>query len=212
MKRIFVVAATVLLATVVLGQQAATQLPHDASDLKAIQDLEKEDAMAAKTNDVDQLTSLWTDDAVLLQPMSPPIVGRSNIWASLQAQKQHSANVVMLSYTEDWKERKINGGRAFEWGTITATMQLPNGKQATQTVYAARVLVREKDNSWRFARAIISPAPPAPEVNAGGQSNRTCPRQLPICQLAEPETDLDTFVWPTPGPPIGLAALKSIDQ
>jgi uncharacterized protein (TIGR02246 family) len=168
MKPLFIVVAALIIEMVAAGQQPLGTKARHVSDLQAIEELEQTDAMAAKTNDVERLTSLWTDDAVLLQPMSPPVIGRSNIRALLQAQKQHSANVVVLSYTEDWKERNINGGRAFEWGTITATMQFPNGKQATQTVYAARVLVRDEGSSWRFARAIISPAPPPAEMNGVG--------------------------------------------
>lgn len=167
--KLFIVVAALILEMVAAAQQSVGTQARPVSDLQAIEELEHTDAMAAKTNDVDRLTSLWTEDGVLLQPMAPPVIGRSNIRALLQAQNQHSANVVMLSYTEDWKERKINGASAFEWGTITAKMQFPNGKQTTQRVYAARVLVREKGNSWRFARAIISPAPPPAEMNAGGQ-------------------------------------------
>jgi uncharacterized protein (TIGR02246 family) len=171
MKSLCIVLVAALLDLCAIGQQPVRPPAHDINDLQAIEALEQADAAAAKANDVDLLTSLWTEDGVLLQPMSAPVIGRTNIHELLEAQRQRSANLRMLSYQEDWKERQVHDGRAFEWGTITATMQLPNGKQATQTVYAARVLVRANDKSWRFARAIISPAAP-PAVTTAGEDKQ----------------------------------------
>ncbi len=170
MKAMFVVAAALIFAMVVFGQQPAPPQAHDASDLQAIQELEKEDAMAAKTNDVDRLTSLWTDDAVLLQPMSPPIVGRSSIRALLQAQKQHSANVVMaflhrrLEGTEDqWRESLRVGKQSRRRCSFRMANRLHRRSMRPACSFG------REGNSWRFARAIISPAPPPAEKNASGQ-------------------------------------------
>jgi uncharacterized protein (TIGR02246 family) len=160
MKRVGVFLAVLVLlgGTCVDAQQSDTD--HHTRDLKAIEELENTDALAAKANDVDALTSLWTGDGVLIQPMSPPVIGRSNIRAMLEQQKRRSATVDILSYDEDWKERAIRGDEAFEWGTISVTMKFANGREASQTVYVARLIVRAKDDSWHFARAIITPATP----------------------------------------------------
>ena len=64
-----------------------------------------------------------------------------------------------LAYEEDWKERRILGEEACEWGEIGVTARLPDGKETTQTVYAIRVLRRQQDGSWKVARAIITPGP-----------------------------------------------------
>lgn len=133
---------------------------HPDAQLAAIEKLEQADAEAAKSNDVETLVSLWTDDGVLLQPMAAPVIGQGNIRALLEQQRRQTAAVQTVSYTENWKERIVSGNRAFEWGTISVTMRLPNGKEATQSVYAGRLLVRAKTGRWQFARVVITPAKP----------------------------------------------------
>ena len=155
----FVAAGAVLLLALSLNARLSNRVNSEgAGAVEEIEQLEKTDAIAARTNDVELLTSLWTDDGVLIQPMMSPIIGRANIRALLQEQKRQAAGVETLTYVEDWTERQILGKDAFEWGTITARMRFPNGKEATQSVYVARLLVKSGGSSWRFARAIITPA------------------------------------------------------
>ncbi len=40
---------------------------------------------------------------------------------------------------------------------MSVTAKLPDGKEASQTVLAIRVLRRQQDGSWKVARAIITP-------------------------------------------------------
>lgn len=149
-----------LFAPACLRAQKAERAPAGpVADLAAIERLEQKDVAASKVNDVDALTSLWTDDGVLLQPGSLPVVGKQQIHALLLQQRQQNAAVQVLSYDESWKERRLAGDSAFEWGIITATLRLPNGKEVTQTVYAGRYLVRAPDHSWHIARAVITPGP-----------------------------------------------------
>jgi ketosteroid isomerase-like protein len=68
--------------------------------------------------------------------------------------------ITTLAYQEDWKERRILGNEAYEWGEMRVTAKLSNGHEATQAVFAIRVLRRKQDGSWKFARAIITPGPP----------------------------------------------------
>ena len=97
---------------------------------------------------------------MLFQPRTEPVVGISAIRQLLDAQKQQAAMIQMLSYEENWKERRILGNEAYEWGEISMTARLPNGKEAAQTVLAMRVLRRRQDGSWKFARAAITQGPP----------------------------------------------------
>lgn len=102
------------------GQNAMVTV---AQDTAAMIELEQRDA-AAKVNDVETLVSLWTADGVLLQPKSKPIVGISAIRQLLEAQKQQAAMVTTVAYQEDWKERRILGNEAYEWGEISVTARL----------------------------------------------------------------------------------------
>jgi uncharacterized protein (TIGR02246 family) len=131
----------------------------DQTDLRAIQELERQDAEAARTNDVDALVSLWTDDGVLLQPGSAPVIGKDAIRLVLEQQKHQAAQVETVAYQEDWKERHIVGKYAFEWGQMSVTLKLPNGQELTRAVNSVRVLACQPDGGWRIARAIVTPGP-----------------------------------------------------
>jgi uncharacterized protein (TIGR02246 family) len=149
----FAAAIALLVASLAFAQ------PKASSDLAKIEQLEQLDAAAAKSNDIEALISLWTDDGVLIMPMSQPIVGKAAIRARLEQQKQQSANLETSSYVENWRERKINGDQCFEWGAISVTMKLPNGKEVSQTADVGRLLARERDGAWHFSRVIATPAP-----------------------------------------------------
>jgi uncharacterized protein (TIGR02246 family) len=136
--------------------------PARESDLAAIKDLDRRDAAAAKLDDVDTLVSLWTDDGVLLQPFSDPVIGKEAIQKRLRQQKQMSeqSQFKTLAYDEDWTERKIVGDRAWEWGAITVKTQLPNGRVVTEKAYLLRILSRQADGTWRFQRVAATLGPP----------------------------------------------------
>lgn len=144
---------------VVCSDQPVAAQGHD-NDLRAIEHIDAMDAAAAKTNDVETLASLWTEDGVLVQPMAEPVIGRTNIRTLLETQRQQaiSSGIEVLSYTELWRDRQIHEGTAFEWGTIAMTIRLPNRKEMTRTVFAGRYLTRTADGGWRFARVVITPA------------------------------------------------------
>lgn len=154
--------ASILATNVYLDAQSDTHGGADSADRDsaAIIALEQRDAAAAKVNDVETLVSLWTSDGVLLQPKAQPVVGIAAIRQLLEAQRQQTAMIETLSYEEDWKERRNLGNEAYEWGEISVTGKLPNGREASQTVFAIRVLRRQPDGSWKFARVAITPAPP----------------------------------------------------
>ena len=155
MRLSYLLVAILITSGNVMGQQYSKL----GSDTAAIQQLERTDAEAARTNDVETLVTLWTDDGVLLQPMMPPVIGKQNIRALLEKQKAGSSSVRTISYTEDWKERRISGDQAFEWGSITVGLRLPDGREVQQTVFAGRYLVKRDRLGWRFARVVITPAP-----------------------------------------------------
>lgn len=132
---------------------------QDNADLEKIIQLEHCDAEAARINDVDTLVSLWTEDGVLLMPGADPVVGKPSIRRLLETQKQQSAAIKIVSYDEDWTERRANGSAAWEWGSISVRIQLPDGRRVSQKAFMLRILSRQPDGTWKFARAIGTPSP-----------------------------------------------------
>jgi ketosteroid isomerase-like protein len=66
--------------------------------------------------------------------------------------------IIPLNCLENWKERRILGDGASEWGQMGVPAKLPGGKEVSQTVLPIRVLRGQKDGSWKIAR-IITPGP-----------------------------------------------------
>src|SRR5215471_3429741 len=132
-------------------------LEPEQQDIDAIHDLERRDIQASKVNDVDALVSLWTEDGVLLQPGSTPVVGRNAIRTLLEQQKQQSTGTVTTEYEENWRELRILGDYAFEWGEMWVTIKFSSGKLAHQQANAIRILHRDSDHVWKVARVAVSP-------------------------------------------------------
>ena len=152
--------ATLLTLLLSVSTATAAQNPgHSDNDEAAIRRLDSQDALAAQHNDVDVLISQWTDDGVLLQPFSPPVVGKAALKRLFDAQKKQSSQMQISAYDENWKECHIAGEKAYEWGTITITAKLPDQNTVQQTVTALRILTRQADGSWKFSRVAISPGP-----------------------------------------------------
>jgi uncharacterized protein (TIGR02246 family) len=133
-------------------------LKPQQQDIDAIRDLERRDIQTSKANDLDALVSLWTDDGVLLQPGSAPVGGKDAIRTLLEDQKQQSAGTVTTEYAERWRELRIVGDYAFEWGEMSATIKFSSGKLAHQQTNAIRVLRRDNGHLWKVARVAVTPA------------------------------------------------------
>jgi uncharacterized protein (TIGR02246 family) len=160
MNSLRIVFALLLLAASLPAQEAVPN--QDDAELGKILQLEHRDAEAARINDVDALVSLWTDDGVLLMPGADPVVGKPSIRKLLETQKQQSGGIQTVSYEENWTERHTIGNAAWEWGSISVSIQLPDGRRASQKAFMLRILSRQPDGTWKFARAIGTPAPKKP--------------------------------------------------
>src|SRR5262249_10230633 len=124
----------------------------------------KRDAAAAKKGDLATLAELWTDDAVALPPGEPPVIGIDAIRKWLAGSQPDSSAVEIVYYVLDFKEVKIVGDEANEWGRTSVVLR-PRG--ATSSMRASgnlmRVLKRQADGSWRVSRSVWNLERPVPE-------------------------------------------------
>ncbi|HXG94866.1 MAG TPA: DUF4440 domain-containing protein [Blastocatellia bacterium] len=128
-----------------------------SADMEAINKLNERDMQASKSLDVDALVSLWTDDIVSLAPGAEPVIGKEANRASLLELKKAMGDVEIPEYKFDFKEIKIAGDWAYEWGTFTGTAQAKGGKEPErQSGKVMRILRREPDGSWKIARTIYN--------------------------------------------------------
>ena len=113
------------------------------------------DMRAAKNKDIETLFGLWTEDCVLLAPGMPPVIGKEDMWKYLQEQNDAASDIEILEYVQDFKEVRIVGDWAFEWGLFFGKSR-PLGGEIVQTeAKLFRVLKRTEGGDWKCARSIF---------------------------------------------------------
>lgn len=123
-------------------------------DLKAIDNLHQQDVAATLAGDPKSLAELWTEDAVRLEP-GPAEVGKKLITAHDLEQKNAHPEIKILTYVPDIQDIKIVDGWAFEWGYFTCSYRDSlNGPIKSFRAKLLRVLERQGDGSWKFARVM----------------------------------------------------------
>ena len=135
------------------GQQR-NQAPS-AADIEAINKLHQRDVEASKAMDVETLVSLWTDDIVSIPQQGDAVVGKEANRNSLLKLKQASSDIEIVEYDLSFKEVKVIGDWAYEWGTFSGTVKPKGGGETSKSSGKLfRVLKRESDGSWKVARSM----------------------------------------------------------
>jgi len=120
-----------------------------------IEELHRKDLEASRAGDFDTLLSLWTEDGVLLMPGMKPVIGKGAIEAYMDEQAAVSLTYRILEYEHSWQEIKVLGDWALEWGFFSGKAEMvDSGEIVLQKGKLLRILNRQKDGSWKCARAI----------------------------------------------------------
>lgn len=147
-------ASLTLLLSVRTPQIKANAAPAD--DARAgIEKAHQQDVAATLADDPKALANLFTEDAVLLEPDNAPLIGRQAILAANEQDKAAHLDSKVLSYKPEIKDLQIRGGWAFEWDTFEASFkESEKGEVKTFHAKALRILQRQPDGSWKFARVM----------------------------------------------------------
>lgn len=154
----------VIVLTVVLAITSA-----NGCGSRANVDLAKEEAAIRKTDadwlaastahDLERVLPFWADDATILSPGTPPIVGK-------QAIRQYVAGAFATpGFSISWKTEKIelsnSGDMAYSTGTDRVSFTTPDGKSMTQENRAVAVWKKQPDGSWKCVMDVMNAAGPA---------------------------------------------------
>lgn len=123
-----------------------------------IEKLHQADITATLARDVEALTALWDDDAVLLQPGAPAITGKSAFRDFVKQSYAKSPSAKVLKYVPDFRDLRVAGHVAYEWGYFDSTFK-PSEQEQPVSFRAkfVRVLKQQSDGSWKFTRIIWTP-------------------------------------------------------
>jgi uncharacterized protein (TIGR02246 family) len=131
--------------------------PHEgeaqAADLAAIRKLHQADIDATMTQDLNALTTLWSDDAVNLGFPGPPVVGIKAMREAYEKFKKDYPEFQVLRYANEMKQVQIADGWAIEMSDSEATykMSAKGDPIIVPRARGMRLLKRQSDGSWKFA-------------------------------------------------------------
>jgi len=125
------------------------------ADRQAIQKLHQQDIDATLAHDPQALADLFTEDAVLLEPGAPPVIGKPAILAENKKDSLEHPNSKVVSYKPEIKDLQVVDGWAFEWDTFEGSYkESENAEVKSFRAKALRILRKQPDGSWKFARVM----------------------------------------------------------
>jgi len=140
----------------VAGAVSAPQATHPSvkQDMKGIERLHEQDKEATLSDSADQLAKLWDKDAVRFLVARPAEIGAAVIYSDDKQWEMSSGRERTLCYDMEVQDIQIAGDWAFEWGYGSIkTAKAPN-KVSIQYGKVMRVMKRQSDGTWRFARVM----------------------------------------------------------
>jgi metallo-beta-lactamase class B len=144
----------------VAGAEAAyrRQLTAERGDDRSkIQELHRVDVIATRDSDLTVLLDLLDDDVVSLMPGADPTIGKA---AAERLMRQYAAaapDYETLDYSQDWKDLRIEGGFAYEWGIFHSKVRKkPDGTTMEQVNRVMRVLRKQPDGFWKVYRTMMN--------------------------------------------------------
>jgi ketosteroid isomerase-like protein len=149
----------------VAGAVSAPPTPHPSvkQDMEGIERLHEQDRDATLSDSADQLAKLWDKDAVRFHMTRPAEIGAAVIDADDKEWEMSSGRERSLCYDLEVQDIQITGDWAFEWGY--GSYKIAKGdKVSVQYGTVLRVMKRQSDGTWRFARVMALPASSASAV------------------------------------------------
>lgn len=104
---------------------------------------------ASEGRDVERILSFWTDDAVVLPPGLPPVVGKD----ALRQYVEGSMQIPGFRITWESKDATLSpdGQLAYLFSRNAVTMNSTDGTPVTTEGRAVTIWRREPDGEWRCA-------------------------------------------------------------
>jgi len=138
-------------AGAVLATQESRSIEQDRA---GIERLHQQDIAATFSDKADELANLWDSDAVRIQPGRPAEVGKAVIYANDKRWEASKGKQKTLCGHMEIQDLQIAGDWAFEWAYFSYKENTAEGKVSTGQGKVLRVLHRQVDGSWKFARVM----------------------------------------------------------
>lgn len=125
----------------------------DEKDRAGIERLHQQDRDATLSDKADELVKLWDPEAVRIQAGRPAEVGRQVIYDDDKRWEAKTGHQHWLCADLEIQDLQIHGDWAFEWGYFSYKTEA-NGKTEIGQGKVMRVMRKQPDGSWKFARVM----------------------------------------------------------
>jgi uncharacterized protein (TIGR02246 family) len=116
-------------------------------------------AAASEGRDIERILSFWTDDAVVLPPGLPAIIGKAALRQYVQSTMQIPG--FRITWTSTDVAFSPDGQLAYMFSRNTVTVNAPNGTPMMTEGRAVTIWRREPDGEWRCSVDIWNAEPAA---------------------------------------------------
>ncbi len=140
-------------------EPAAEEPPCTEADMEAINKVLEQEVAAINAGDVEAFAALFTDDAVLMAPGEPAVIGTEAVrsWA------QDFSDQFTVQYTVTSEEIVVAGNWAFQRLSFTLTLTpAAGGDPIREGAKAIHIYLRQPDGSWKIARDVWNTDNPPP--------------------------------------------------
>ena len=141
----------ILLLLACLALCACTPPPDTEADKAAITAMHADWVSTIEQLNIEGELAHWMDDGILMQPNTPPVVGKAQMRERLQFFNEVSVSNVNVTIDE----LEVAGDWAYIRQTFKSTWAARDGSEAEdEDGKEIMILKRQPDNTWRIARYI----------------------------------------------------------
>jgi uncharacterized protein (TIGR02246 family) len=147
---------TIVFAMAAAAGCSAKQNVNLAAEEAAIRTTDANWLAAATAHDLERVLPFWADDATILPPDKPAIVGKEAI------RQYVSGAFATPGFSITWRTEKVevslSGDLAYSTGTDRVSVTAPDGKSVTEESRGVVIWKKQPDGSWKCILDVMSPA------------------------------------------------------
>ncbi len=134
-----------------LAQEPAGRISADQRARQSLDAFNREFVGACQRMDHPAAAAFWADDGVDLLPGLEPMIGKAKIAQWLNGLTPQLRGAKMVYCTVDWRDIKIQGDWAYEWGINRQKIEFPPPQKPFEgDGKILLILKRQADGSWRL--------------------------------------------------------------
>jgi len=146
----------VVLAGVASAGCGAPRRVDLSAEEAAIRSTDAEWLAAAAAHDLNRILPFWADDATILAPGTPAVVGKEAIRKYVSG--AFATPGFSIRWTTDKVEVSQSGDMAYSSGTDLISLTGADGKALTQENRGVAIWKKQPDGSWKCILDVMSPA------------------------------------------------------